>query len=36
MLLFITFRFIKNFEIWKTKQINECDMRINMATRDNI
>ena len=36
MLLFVTFRYIKNFETWKNKQINECDMRIQMATRDSV
>jgi hypothetical protein len=28
MLLFLTFRFIKHFSVWKQRQINEMDMRI--------
>jgi len=30
MLLFLTFRFIKNFQAWKQRQISEMDMRINL------
>jgi hypothetical protein len=28
MLLFLTFRYIKNFETWKSKQIADTEMRI--------
>lgn len=34
MLLFLTFRYIKNFNTWKQKQVNDMDMRIQMVNRE--
>lgn len=34
MLLFLTFRYGRNFAAWKTKQLQEIDFKVKMARKE--